>query len=145
MMPDKIKISNVFFSLFLLFTLCNYAQNKAQNPVIFADVPDMSIIRVNDMYYMSSTTMHMNPGVPIMKSNDLINWKIVNYAYQTLEEDLDKLNLNNGKNDYGRGSWASSLNYHNGIYYVSTFSGTTGKTYIFSTKDIEKGLGKKTF
>jgi beta-xylosidase len=144
MVPNKMKIRNAFFSLMLLFTLCNYGQNKAKNPVIFADVPDMSIIRVNDMYYMSSTTMHMNPGVPIMKSDDLVNWKLVNYAYQTLEDDNDKLNLDNGKNDYGRGSWASSLNYHNGIYYVSTFSGTTGKTYIFSTKDIEKGPWKRT-
>lgn len=141
----KIKIRNTFFSLVLLFNWgINYAQNKAKNPVIFADVPDMSIIRVNDIYYMSSTTMHMNPGVPIMKSNDLVNWKIINYAYQTLEDDNDKLNLENGKNDYGRGSWASSLRYHNGIYYVSTFSGTTNKTYIFSTKDIEKGTWKRT-
>ncbi|MRX40281.1 family 43 glycosylhydrolase [Flavobacterium sp. LC2016-23] len=143
MMPNKIKIRSVFFSLVLLFTWCDYAQNKAQNPVIFADVPDMSIIRVNDIYYMSSTTMHMNPGVPIMKSKDLVNWKLINYAYQTLEDNDDRLNLNNGKNDYGRGSWASSLRYHKGIYYVSTFSGTTGKTYIFSTKDIEKGPWKR--
>jgi len=138
------KIRSTFFSLFLLFTLCNYAQNKAQNPVIFADVPDMSIIRVNDTYYMSSTTMHMNPGLPIMKSKDLINWELLTYVYQTLEDNDDRLNLNNGKNDYGRGSWASSLRYHNGIYYVSTFSGTTGKTYIFSTKNIEKGPWKRT-
>ncbi len=114
-------------------------KGKAQNPIIFADVPDLSIIRVNDTYYMSSTTMHMNPGVPIMKSKDLVSWHLVNYAYQTLEDKDDRLNLDNGKNDYGRGSWASSLRYHNGVYYVSTFSGTTDKTYIFSTKDIEKG------
>jgi beta-xylosidase len=141
------KISKYFLSVILLagVVTTHYAQQKkAQNPVIFADVPDMSIIRVNDIYYMSSTTMHMNPGVPIMKSSDLVNWKIVNYAYQTLEDDNDKLNLDNGKNDYGRGSWASSLRYHNGIYYVSTFSGTTGKTYIFSTKNIEKGPWKRT-
>ncbi|BDU26168.1 glycoside hydrolase 43 family protein [Flavobacterium sp. GSB-24] len=119
-------------------------KGQAQNPIIFADVPDLSIIRVNDTYYMSSTTMHMNPGVPIMKSNDLVNWHLVNYAYQTLEDNDDRLNLNHGKNDYGRGSWASSLRYHNGVYYVSTFSGTTGKTYIFSTKDIEKGPWKRT-
>ncbi|MDA6070643.1 glycoside hydrolase 43 family protein [Flavobacterium sp. AC] len=141
------KIRNAFLCIILVVGLVktNYAQqNRAQNSVIFADVPDMSIIRVNDIYYMSSTTMHMNPGVPIMKSNDLVNWKIVNYVYQTLEDDNDKLNLDNGKNDYGRGSWASSLRYHNGIYYVSTFSGTTGKTYIFSTKNIEKGPWKRT-
>ena len=102
--------------------------------MIYADVPDISIIRVGGTYYMSSTTMHMNPGVPIMKSTDLVNWKLINYAYETLEDNDDKLNLDNGKNDYGRGSWASSLRYHNGTYYVSTFSGTTGKTYIFKTK-----------
>jgi beta-xylosidase len=74
----------------------------AQNPVIWADVPDMSIVRVGDTYYMSSTTMHMSPGVPVMKSKDLINWKIVSYAYNILG-DVDELNLINGKNSYGRG------------------------------------------
>ena len=44
---------------------------------------------------------------------------------------------------YGRGSWASCMRYHNGTFYVSTFSATTGKTYIFSTKDPEKGPWKK--
>nr|WP_294780306.1 glycoside hydrolase 43 family protein [uncultured Flavobacterium sp.] len=131
--------------LLALTIVTTQAQNgKAQNPIIFADVPDLSIIRNNDTYYMSSTTMHMNPGVPIMKSKDLVNWHLVNYAYETLEDNDDRLNLNNNKNDYGRGSWASSLRFHNGIYYVSTFSGTTGKTYIFSTKDIEKGHWKRT-
>jgi beta-xylosidase len=114
----------------------------ARNPVIFADVPDMSMVRVGDTYYMSSTTMHMAPGVPIMKSKDLINWEIINYAYNTLG-DNDALNLNNGKNAYGRGSWASCIRYHNNTFYVSTFSSTTGKTYIWSTKDIEKGPWKE--
>lgn len=114
----------------------------AKNPIIFADVPDISIVRVNDTYYMSSTTMHMSPGVPIMKSKDLTNWQIVNYAYSTLG-DNDALNLNNGKNAYGRGSWASCIRYHNNTFYVSTFSSTTGKTYIWSTKDIENGPWKE--
>lgn len=114
------------------------AQKQAQNPIIHADVPDASIIRVDDTYYMSSTTMHMSPGVPIMKSTDLVNWKIVNYAYDTLGDE-DALNLENGKNAYGAGSWASSLRYHNDTFYVSTFASTTGKTHIFKTKDIENG------
>jgi len=115
---------------------------KAINPILHADVPDLSMIRVGNVYYMSSTTMHMSPGVPIMKSTDLVNWKLVSYAYDTLD-DVDELNLNNGKSTYGRGSWASSLRYHNGTYYVSTFAGTTGKTYVYSTKNIEKGPWKK--
>src|ERR1700748_2446285 len=122
-------------------TPCLLSAQKARNPIIYADVPDLSMIRVGDNYYMSSTTMHMSPGVPIMKSKDLVNWKIVSYAYDVLD-DTDDLNLNNGKNSYGKGSWASSLRYHNGVYYVSTFAGNTGKTYIYSTPDIEKGPWK---
>jgi len=124
----------------LLFTFSLSAQ-KAHNPIIFADVPDMSMLRAGNTYYMSSTTMHMSPGVPIMKSTDLVNWKLVNYAYDTLA-DMDELNLANGKSTYGRGSWASSLRFHNNTYYVSTFAQTTGKTYIYSAKDIEKGPWK---
>jgi len=115
---------------------------ESQNPVIFADVPDISIVRVGDSYYMSSTTMHMSPGVPIMKSKDLINWKIVSYAYDVLDN-VDALTLINGKNAYGKGSWASCIRYHNDTFYVSTFAQTTGKTYIYSTKDIEKGPWKE--
>jgi beta-xylosidase len=92
---------------------------------------------------MSSTTMHLSPGLPIMKSTDLVNWKLVNYAYDVLEEEVDALNLVNSKNAYGRGTWASSLRFHNGLYYATTFSQSTGKTYIFSTGNIEKGPWKR--
>lgn len=129
----------IFLCMFVPLTA---QENKAHNPIIFADVPDMSIIRVGNNYYMSSTTMHMSPGVPIMKSTDLVNWKLVSYAYDTLAN-VDALNLINGKSTYGRGSWASSLRFHNGTYYVSTFAQTTGKTYIYSTKNIEKGPWKQ--
>ena len=134
----------VSFTLFLapsLFLVLRAQDDQAHNPIIFADVPDMSMIRVGNVYYMSSTTMHMSPGVPIMKSKDLVNWQLVNYAYDTLASN-DALNLENGKSTYGRGSWASSLRYHNGLYYVTTFAQTTGRTHIYTTKNIEKGPWK---
>ncbi len=136
--------SLTFFIVFAnLFAISVSAQDKsAHNPIIFADVPDMSIVRVGGSYYMSSTTMHMCPGVPIMKSDDLVNWKVVSYAYETLG-DNDALNLNKGKNAYGSGSWASCIRYHDETFYVSTFSSTTGKTYIWSAKDPEKGPWKE--
>ena len=115
---------------------------EAHNPIIWADVPDMAMIRVGDTYYMSSTTMHMSPGLPIMKSKDLVNWELGSYAYDTLG-DNDALTLQNGKNAYGAGSWASSLRYHDGTFYATTFSSTVGKTHIYSTKDIEKGPWKE--
>uniref|UniRef100_UPI00403F1A3D beta-xylosidase family glycoside hydrolase n=1 Tax=Paenibacillus sp. KS-LC4 TaxID=2979727 RepID=UPI00403F1A3D len=108
------------------------------NPFIYADAPDNDVIRVGNTFYMTSTTMHMNPGVPIMKSYDLVNWEIVNYVYDTYANN-DAQNLNNGQNEYGRGSWASSLRYNNGIYYVSFGSNSTGKTYIYQTSNIETG------
>lgn len=140
-MQNKIFSFIVFISILLCETNGVIGQ-KATNPIIFADVPDMSIIRVGDTYYMSSTTMHMNPGVPVMKSKDLTHWHIIGYAYNTLE-DIDATRLDNGKSDYGRGSWASCLRLHKGVYYLSTFSHTTNKTYIFKTKDIEKGNWEK--
>jgi len=117
--------------------------DSARNPIIWADFPDPSVIRVGDTYYMSNTTMHFCPGLPIMKSKDLVNWKMVGYAYQKLE-DNDETTLQNGKNMYGKGSWASSLRYHNGTYYATTFALNTGKTYIFKTTDIESGKWEET-
>lgn len=138
----KTKFSRFWLFIVLLFKLLSLQAQTAHNPIIFADVPDMSMVRVGDIYYMSSTTMHLSPGVPIMKSKDLVNWKLVNYAYDTLAN-IDALNLENGKSSYGRGSWASSIRYHNGIYYVSTFAQTTGRTHIYATKNIEKGPWKE--
>jgi len=117
--------------------------DTARNPIIWADFPDPAVIRVGDTYYMSNTTMHMCPGLPIMKSKNLVNWEMVGYAYQRLE-DNDETMLQNGKNMYGKGSWASSLRYHNGMYYVTTFALNTGKTYIFKTPDIESGKWAET-
>lgn len=132
----------IFFVMVLgLLNPLSAQDNQARNPIIFADVPDASIVRVGNTYYMSSTTMHMSPGVPIMKSTDLVNWHLISYAYDTLAS-VDALNLTNGKTTYGRGSWASCIRYHAGTYYVSTFANTTGKTYIYSTQDLEKGPWK---
>ena len=71
-MRNKIHIIFLFLSILCQTslsaqnTLSNNRDEKYTNPLIFADVPDMSMIRVGDTYYMSSTTMHMSPGVPIM-------------------------------------------------------------------------------
>ncbi len=114
------------------------AWGGARNPVLYADVPDMAMIRMGDTYYMSSTTMHLSPGLPLMKSKDLVNWELAGYAYETLG-DLDKLTLRGGASAYGAGSWASSLRFHKGTFYATTFSSDTGKTHVYTTKDIERG------
>ncbi len=105
------------------------------NPIIWSDVPDVSMLRVEDKYYMVSTTMHVAPGVPVMTSTDLVQWRTEGYAYQTLSTN-DQQSLNGGRHAYGKGSWASSIRYHKGYFYILTPSYTTGKTHLYKTKDI---------
>ncbi len=115
------------------------AAASVSNPWIYSDVPDLCIAKgEGDNYYMVSTTMHYAPGVPIMKSTDLANWRTVNYAYETLTNN-DNMNLNGGKNAYGKGSWASAIRYHKGKWYILTPSYTTNKTHLYITDDIENG------
>lgn len=112
-------------------------------PTLYTDVPDLDIIRNGENYYMVSTTMNMCPGVPVMKSTDLVHWQIVNYVYDTFEND-DVTNLENGKNMYSHGSWAASLKYDEvtGKYYVAFNSNDHG-FYIYTTTDIENGTWEK--
>ena len=106
------------------------------NPFIFADVPDPSIIRVGDTFWMSSTTMHMTPGVPIMKSFDLINWETVSYCYFVME-DTDNNKLVGDSHMYSQGTWASSLRFKDGTFYLVVPSPTSRKTYFFHNDDPE--------
>ena len=68
------------FILLIALTVTVSGTEPARNPIIWADVPDVAMVCVGDTYYMSSTTMHMAPGVPIMKSTNLVDWDLVNYA-----------------------------------------------------------------
>jgi beta-xylosidase len=77
-----------------------------------------------------------------MKSTNLVDWEIIGYVYDVLD-DSDHMTLQNGKHDYGRGSWASCLRYHDGTFYIAFVAYNTGKTYIFQTEDIENGAWRK--
>jgi len=109
-----------------------------KNPVIWADVPDPSVIRVGSAFYMASTSMHMMPGCPIMKSVNLMDWEIVNYVFATLE-DNDAHNLLDGKDIYGQGSWAVSLRRHEDKFYACFSCNDTKRFYVYRTADIENG------
>ena len=109
-----------------------------QNPMLWADVPDPDVIRVGDTFYLVSTTMHLMPGAPIMKSKDLKNWETVGYIFDRLT-DSPKYDLQQGT-AYGRGQWATSLKYHNGKFYAllaPNEQGAMGDTYIFSAEKAE--------
>ena len=50
------------------------------NPVVYTDFPDPDIIRVGDVYYMATTTMHFTPGCDILRSYDLVHWEFIAYG-----------------------------------------------------------------
>ena len=87
------------------------------NPILNGDFPDPDVIRVDDTYYMVSTTMYHFPGATILKSKDLVNWEYCANPLETLV-DNDAYNLLNGQNHYAQGMWASSLAYHDGKFYL---------------------------
>lgn len=99
---------------------------KKVNPVLPLDYPDPDVIRVDDTYYMVSTTMHFMPGCVILRSYNLADWEIYSYVYETLEL-TDQECLKNGKNAYGQGMWAATLRYEKGMFYLIFVANDTGK------------------
>ena len=131
-------------------SLSAYADNVIKNPMLWADVPDPDVIRVDDTFYLVSTTMHLMPGAPIMKSKDLKNWETVGYIFDKLTDSpkydlafslpLDKQSGEGVGTVYGRGQWATSLKYHKGKFYAllaPNEAGSMGQTYIFTAEKAE--------
>ncbi len=103
------------------------------NPLFYDEFSDPDLIRVGEDFYLTGTTMHSMPGLPILRSRDLVNWTFVAYAMERL--DLGPaFRLEEGKNVYGQGIWAPSLRHHAGTFYL--FSNVNRHTtQLFTAKD----------
>ncbi len=86
------------------------------NPLFYEEFEDPDVIRVGEDYYLAGTTMHMNPALIILHSKDLVNWELASYCMDRL--DLGSAFRLEGGNIYGRGIWAPSIRYHDGMFYV---------------------------
>lgn len=91
-----------------------------KNPVLHADYSDPDVIKVDDDFYMVSSSFNVMPGIPILHSKDLVNWEIVGHVYDALP--FEKFN----KPSHGNGSWAPSIRYHDGLFYVYFCTPETG-------------------
>lgn len=87
------------------------------NPLMWGDWPDPDVIRVGNEFYMVSTSMHYVPGSPVAKSKDLVNWEMVSYTVDRYDED-PRYDMKGGTL-YLNGSWANSIRYNNGKFYVA--------------------------
>lgn len=93
------------------------------NPLFYDEFSDPDIIRVGDDFYLAGTTMHATPGLVILHSKDLVNWKFMSYCFDRFNMG-DEFKLENGKEAYGQGIWAPCIRYHDGKFYV--FSNING-------------------
>ncbi len=87
------------------------------NPLFYDEFSDPDMIRVGSDYYLTGTTMHTMPGLPILHSRDLVNWPFIGYAFDRLDLGPD-FRLEDGKQIYGQGIWAPSFRYHDGTFYI---------------------------
>jgi len=105
------------------------------NPLTRLDYPDVDVIRVDDTYYMVSTTMYFMPGCEILRSYDLVHWEHAAYVYDRLDS-TPRQTLDDGA-IYGQGMWAASLRYHNGKFYVCFVANDTHRTYLYTADSID--------
>ena len=109
---------------------------RGTNPLTGMDYPDPDVIRVDDTYYMISTTMHFFPGAEILRSYDLIRWEHCAYVFDSLEHTPGET-LEGEENVYGHGMWAASLRYHGGRFYVVFIAHEWDRTFLFTAEKIE--------
>jgi beta-xylosidase len=99
------------------------------NPVLFADFSDPDVIRSGRDYYMVASSFHLSPGLPVLRSRDLVHWTIVTYVLPRLtfapEYDLpgpfkltDAVPRPTSGTRYAGGVWAPAIREHAGRFYV---------------------------
>lgn len=107
------------------------------NPLFYDEFSDPDIIRVGNDYYLTGTTNHAMPGLPILRSKDLVNWEFLCYVSDKLDFGPE-YRLEDGKDIYGQGIWAPCIRYHNNKFYI--FSNVNGQTTQLYTATNPKGL-----
>jgi xylan 1,4-beta-xylosidase len=99
------------------------------NPLFFDEFSDPDLIRVGEDFYLTGTTMHTMPGLPVLHSRDLVNWRLLSYASKRLDLGAE-YRLENGE-IYGQGIWAPCFRYNDGTFHI--FTNVNGrKTQHFS-------------
>ena len=83
-----------------------------RNPVLAADYSDPDVIRIGDKYYMVASDFHFM-GMQVLESDDLVNWRLISQIYKRFDLPGWEENAH-----YGGGSWAPSIRWHDGRFWV---------------------------
>ena len=132
------------FIFYVAFTTLITAQNKPyvsqvwvadqsdgtyKNPLLYSDYSDPDVVRIDDDYFMTASSFNATPGLPILHSKDMVNWKLINHALQKqVPNETFKIP------QHGNGVWAPSIRYHNNEIYIYWGDPDFG-IYMVKTKD----------
>lgn len=100
-------------SLCLLVVTVSASDATYTNPIIDADYSDPDVIRVGDDFYLTASSFNCIPGLPILHSKDLVNWKIIGHALQE-QPPSDVF----ARPQHGNGVWAPAIRFHKGEFYI---------------------------
>jgi beta-xylosidase len=84
-----------------------------RNPILHADYSDPDVVRVGDDFYLTASSFNSAPGLPILHSKDLVNWRIIGHAFSR-QPPFDVFS----KPQHGNGVWAPAIRYHNNEFYI---------------------------
>lgn len=100
-----------------------------QNPIIAGFYPDPSIVRVDNSYYMVHSSFAWYPGVPIFRSEDLVNWEKLGHVLTTPTQ------LQLEGRQVSEGIFAPTLRYHEGLFYMITTGVHAGGNFFVTAAD----------
>jgi beta-xylosidase len=84
-----------------------------KNPILNADYSDPDAIRVGDDFYLISSSFEDIPGLPVLHSNDLVNWQIIGHA---LLRQIPYEHFSTTR--HGDGVWAPAIRYYRNEFYI---------------------------
>jgi beta-xylosidase len=109
--------------------VADLGDGRYRNPVLYADYSDPDAIRVREDYYLTASSFSCVPGLPVLKSKDLVNWKLIGYALPRLYPDEVYVHTQPGD-----GVWAPAIRYHNRLFYIYYPDPDFG-IYVVTAKD----------
>lgn len=126
----NIKLYSIIILLAIAFqSKGQEAPTHFSNPILSGFNPDPSICRVDDDYYLVTSSFTWYPGIPVYHSKDLVNWELIGHGL--VRPNMVKME---GLND-NDGIWAPTIRYYDGLYYIITTASKSGGNFYITATD----------
>ena len=103
-----------------------YKNKLYKNPILPGFNPDPSICKVDEDYYIVTSSFEFYPGVPIYHSRNLVNWELIGYCL-TRKSQLDLENTQSSG-----GIFAPTLYHHNDFFFLATTDVNKGNFIVYA-------------